>query len=178
MRPRRERGPIARPSAGARGVHLRLGIVRLDLQREVEPAGAGELGQQMVEHRQAGRDVRGPGAVGDARTAHSSARSIDAPSAAQPLVDALVPAVDLPDVPDRRRALGAERGDHHRHAGADVRALEPLAVQPRRAGDDGAMRVAEDDSRAHRDELVDEEQAALEHLLEDQDGARAPASRR
>jgi hypothetical protein len=31
------------------------------------------------------------------------------------------------------------------------------------------MRVAEDDPRAHGNELVDEEQAALEHLLEDQD---------
>ena len=33
------------------------------------------------------------------------------------------------------------------------------------------MRIAEDDPRAHRHELVDEEQPVLEHLLEDQDGA-------
>ena len=32
------------------------------------------------------------------------------------------------------------------------------------------MRVAEDDAGAHRDELVDEEQPALEHLLEDEHG--------
>ena len=31
------------------------------------------------------------------------------------------------------------------------------------------MRIAEDDPRSHRDELVDEEQTVLEHLLEDQD---------
>ena len=35
------------------------------------------------------------------------------------------------------------------------------------------MRVTEDDSSAHRDELVHEEQAALEHLLEDEDRAVA-----
>ena len=69
-------------------------------------------------------------------------------------------------------ALGAERGDHHRHAGADVGALEALSDEPGRAGDDGAVRVAEDDPRAHRDELVDEEQPALEHLLEDEHRAR------
>ena len=37
---------------------------------------------------------------------------------------------------------------------------------------DGPMGIAEDDPGAHRDELVDEEQAALEHLLEDEHGAR------
>ena len=42
------------------------------------------------------------------------------------------------------------------------------AVELRGPGDDDAVRVAEDDPRAHPDELVDEEQAALEHLLEDQ----------
>ena len=94
-----------------------------------------------------------------------------APSAAQPLVDALVAAVDLADVADLRGALGAERRDHHRHAGADVGARQPLAVELRRAGDDDAVRVAEDDPRAHADQLVDEEEAALEHLLEDQDRA-------
>src|SRR4051794_2085776 len=88
---------------------------------------------------------------------------------AEPLVDPLVAAVDLGGVADRRGALGAERGEQHRHAGADVRAGHALAVQLGRAGHDHAVRVAEDDPGAHRDELVDEEQAALEHLLEDQD---------
>ena len=87
---------------------------------------------------------------------------------AEALVDTLVAAVDLPDVPDRGAPVGAERCDHHGHAGADVRALEPLPHEPGRSGDDGAMRVAEDDPRAHRDELVDEEEPALEHLLEDE----------
>src|SRR5262245_9657946 len=86
----------------------------------------------------------------------------------KPLVDALVAAVDLTDVPDRRRSLGTQGGDHHRHAGADVRALEALTVEPRRACHHRAMRIAEDDPRPPRDELVDEEQPALEHLLEDE----------
>ena len=42
------------------------------------------------------------------------------------------------------------------------------AEESGRTGDDGAVRVAEDDPRAHRDELVDEEEPALEHLLEDE----------
>src|ERR1700688_2644764 len=36
---------------------------------------------------------------------------------AQALIDPLVPAVDLPHVADLALALGAERGDQHRHAG-------------------------------------------------------------
>ena len=35
------------------------------------------------------------------------------------------------------------------------------------------MRIAEHDARAHADQLVDEEQARLEHLLVDEDHARA-----
>src|SRR5439155_7715344 len=88
---------------------------------------------------------------------------------AQPLVDALVTLVDLVGVADRRRALRAEGRDHHRHAGANVGARHALAVQARGARDDDAVRVTEDDPRAHRDELVDEEEPALEHLLEDED---------
>ena len=60
--------------------------------------------------------------------------------------------------------------------GADVRALHPLAAELRRARDDRAVRVAEDDPRAHRDELVREEQPVLEHLLEEQH--RSPRLRR
>ena len=72
----------------------------------------------------------------------------------------------------RRRSWScprAERRDQHRHAGADVGARHALPVELRRAVDDRAVRVAEDDPRAHRDELVDEEEPVLEHLLEDQD---------
>ena len=45
-------------------------------------------------------------------------------------------------------------------------------------GDHGSVGIAEDDPRPHRDELVDEEQPALEHLLEDEHGAASPASPR
>src|SRR5207247_723190 len=68
---------------------------------------------------------------------------------AQALVDALVAAVDLADVPDRRGSLGAEAGDQHRHARADVGARQPLTVEPGRAADHGPVRVAEDDPRTH-----------------------------
>src|SRR5262245_36367999 len=54
---------------------------------------------------------------------------------AQPFVDPLVATVDLADVADRRRALGAQAGDQHRHARADVGALHALAVELRGAGD-------------------------------------------
>src|SRR5262249_20893773 len=90
---------------------------------------------------------------------------------AQPLLDALVAADDLADVADRRGALRAEARDQHRPARADIGALHSLPVEPCRPGHDGAMRVAEDDPRPHVDELVDEEQPALEHLLEDEHGA-------
>ena len=40
-----------------------------------------------------------------------------------------------------------------------------------RPDDDGAMRVAEDDLRAHGDQLVDKEEPALVHLLVDDDRA-------
>src|SRR5829696_10044265 len=62
---------------------------------------------------------------------------------AQALVDALVSAVDLADVVDLGLALGAQRGDQHRHARPDVRALHARAVQPGRPGHDRPVRVAE-----------------------------------
>src|SRR5207342_1297675 len=89
----------------------------------------------------------------------------------QSFVDALVAAVDLADVADRRSPLGAEGGDDHRHTSTDVRALETLPVERCRPRYDSSMRITEDDSRSHRDELVHEEEAALEHLLEDEHGS-------
>src|SRR4051812_30826218 len=80
---------------------------------------------------------------------------------AQPLVDPLVAAVDLADVADLRLALGAERGDEHRHAGADVGALHALAAKPPRAADDRPVPSAEDDPMAHRYKPGDEGQPAL-----------------
>ncbi len=49
----------------------------------------------------------------------------------------------------------------------------PLAVQPARADDDGAVRVAHNDPRTHVDELVDPVQALLEHFLVHEDHALA-----
>ena len=67
--------------SGPRGVDLGLRIVGLDLEGEVEPSGAGELAEQVVEHGDSGRDVDRSRALGDPRAAHSSTRSIIAPSA-------------------------------------------------------------------------------------------------
>src|SRR4051812_16197401 len=63
----------------------------------------------------------------------------------QALVDPLVAAVDLADVADLAAAVGAQPGDEHRHARADVGRLHALAAQARGAGDDRPMGVAEGD---------------------------------
>ena len=47
------------------------------------------------------------------------------------------------------------------------------ALERRRPGDDGAVRIAEHDPGAHADQLVHEEQPRLEHLLEHQQHAGA-----
>src|SRR5439155_1665574 len=86
----------------------------------------------------------------------------------QPLVDALVAALDLADVVDRGLPLGGERRQQHRHAGADVGTFDHTTAQRRRPGDDGAVRIAQHDAGAHADELVHEEQPRLEQLLENQ----------
>src|SRR6266511_1441209 len=91
---------------------------------------------------------------------------------AQPFVDALVAPVDPADVRNRRSPFGAERCDQHRPARANVGALHPLAVELGRTCDDDPVRIAQDHARAHVDQLVDEEEPAFEHLLEDQN--RAP----
>src|SRR4051794_29357065 len=51
---------------------------------------------------------------------------------AQPLVDALVAPLDLPNVVDRARAVGRECREEHGHAGADVGRLDGAALE--RAG--------------------------------------------
>ena len=69
---------------GAGGSHLDLGLSGRDLEVELEAAGVGELGQQVVEDRNAGGDGA-PGAVADRDRRHAlagvhrSARSITAP---------------------------------------------------------------------------------------------------
>jgi NAD(P)-dependent dehydrogenase (short-subunit alcohol dehydrogenase family) len=61
-------------------VDLRLGVVGVDLESEVEACRARELAEEVVEHGDARGDVRHAGPVDDACPAHSSARSIDAPN--------------------------------------------------------------------------------------------------
>src|SRR5665647_3723065 len=72
---------------------------------------------------------------------------------AKPLVNSLVAALDLADVVNPALALRAERGEQHGHAGANVGRFHATAVQFRGADDDGTMRIAEYDARAHADQL-------------------------
>jgi hypothetical protein len=104
-------------------------------------------------------------------TTDSAFGAIDIASAVERAAGGAPPTVDLVGVADRRRPFRTQRCDHHRHACANVGARHALAVELGRACDDDAVRIAEDDPRAHRHELVDEEQPTLEHLLEDQHGA-------
>src|SRR4051812_6896678 len=79
------------------------------------------------------------------------------PQRIEPLLDPLVSAIDLMDVVDDALPFRAERGQEQGHAGADVGAGDLGALQASAADDDGAMRIAEDDPRPHRDQLVREE---------------------
>src|SRR5947207_10328047 len=54
------------------------------------------------------------------------------PQRLQARVDVLVAALDLSDVVDHGIALSRQRGEQHRHAGADVGAFHVLAPQRRR----------------------------------------------
>ena len=92
----------------------------------------------------------------------------------EPALDVLVAPVYLLDVADHAHALCRHGGDEQCDAGADVGRGHLGAVQLHLvvvSDDDGAVGVAEDDLCAHVDELVDEEEAALEHLLMDEHGA-------
>src|SRR5919201_7145443 len=91
------------------------------------------------------------------------------PECAQALVDALVAFVDVVHGADRRGAFRAEAREQYRHAGSNVRAFDALPAELRGPGHDGPVGVAEDDPRAHADQIVGEEQPVLEHLLEHED---------
>ena len=66
---------------GPGGVDLGRRLPRVDLEREIEPPGGGELGEQVVEERYTRRDVGLAAAGSDAGAAHSSSRTMSAPSA-------------------------------------------------------------------------------------------------
>ena len=79
-----EQRPERLPERGSGSVDLGLGLVRRDLEPDLEPAGGGELAEQVVEDG----DARGDAAravtaadLGRALLHQSSARSIEAPSA-------------------------------------------------------------------------------------------------
>src|ERR1041384_113351 len=65
------------------------------------------------------------------------------PERPQPLVDPLVTALDLSDVVDDGVALRRERGEQHRHARPDVRALHHTAPEGGWARDHRPVRIAQ-----------------------------------
>src|SRR4051812_28652779 len=83
------------------------------------------------------------------------------------LLDPFVSAIDLMNVVDHALAFRAKRSEQERHTGADVGAGDLRAREPVAAHDDGAVRIAENDARAHLNQLVGEEEPRLKHLLED-----------
>ena len=81
VRPVLQLGDHCPPDRGSGRVHFGDGLVGLDLEREVEPARDRELGEQVVEERDARGDVHLAAAGCEPGAAHSSPRSISAPSA-------------------------------------------------------------------------------------------------
>ena len=69
------------PQCGAGSVDLGGRLSRVDLEREIEPSREGQLGEQVIEERDAGRDGRRAAARRDPGAAHSSSRTMSAPSA-------------------------------------------------------------------------------------------------
>ena len=83
-------------------------------------------------------------------------------------LDVFVTAVYLFDVINATGTIGTHGGNEQGDTCTDVRAGHTTTTQadlPVVSHYDGSVRVAEDDLGAHVDELVNEEQAALEHLL-------------
>lgn len=70
--------------------------------------------------------------------------------------EVFVAAVDHFRRMDRAGPLRAERRDHHRHSGADVRAGHRDRVELRLAGDHHPVRVADDRVGSHADQPVRE----------------------
>jgi hypothetical protein len=80
----------------------------------------------------------------------------------------LVASVYLLDIVDAARAVGTHGGNQQGDTCSDIRARHSSTTKfdlPVVAYDNSAMGVAEDDLGTHVDEFVNEEQAALKHLL-------------
>src|SRR4026207_586155 len=92
---------------------------------------------------------------------------------AQPFINPLVSPLDLAHIVDGAGTLGGQRREEHSHAGPDVRRLDYSTFERGGPRYHSAVRVTQHDTRPHADELVHEEEAGLEHLLEDQEHRRA-----
>src|SRR4029450_2010182 len=74
--------------------------------------------------------VSTPTTTGDRRNRQLGRDSFDARAeAAQARIDRLVAAIDVANVVDLARPVGADGGDQHRHAGADIGRRQALAAQ-------------------------------------------------
>ena len=86
----------------------------------------------------------------------------------------LIASVDLFNIFDSAHALCAHSGNEHGDARADVGADHAATAQAYLvvvAHNHGAVGVAKDYLRAHLDEVIYEEEAALKHLLMEEHGA-------
>src|SRR3954462_706459 len=72
---------------------------------------------------------------------------------AQPFIDPLVASLDLADIVDGAPSVGGQRREQHGHAGPDVWGLDGSTFELGRSRDHGAVRVAQDNSSSHADEL-------------------------
>src|SRR5207253_1732859 len=86
----------------------------------------------------------------------------------QPLDDSGVAAFDRLERLDRAHAVGRERRGDERHARPQVAAVERTSLQLLRAGDDDAMRIAEEQRRAHAAQLLEREEAQFVEPVVDQ----------
>src|SRR5215211_4563734 len=68
------------------------------------------------------------------------------------LVHPLVSALDLADIVDDALPFGAESGDEQRHSSSNVRRVERCATERGRSRNQSAMRIAENNLRAHHDQ--------------------------
>ena len=87
----------------------------------------------------------------------------------QPVVDVLVATVDLADISDVGGSLCGQGSYQHCHTRPDVGTVHSFAVEAGRSADDRTVRIAKRDPRTHRNQFVNEEEAVLEHLFENQD---------
>ena len=90
------------------------------------------------------------------------------PYCIEAVLDIFVATVDLVDVVNLTRSFGTHGRDEHRDTGTDIGAGHVVVFELTGvvvSDDHSAVRVTEDDLRAHINQFIHEEQTRLEHLL-------------